>query len=220
MLKRWFNNYFKPQTIREYRSDHNGLIQVVMAFNKPRLIMGGMLQSGDLMKKAWNKALTKLVEKNKKVEQTLIIGLGCGDCAFEIQKLYPKALMTGVEIDNQVVEAAQCYFSLATVKNLKIAIDDGAKYVAKLAKEKKTSKFDLVIVDTYIGDKIPQVFTSKTFLSNLTKILNHDGVVIFNRLFAKKNKPTVELFIKQAEKVFGKITLVRTTSNLLVFGWY
>lgn len=182
--------------------------------------MGGMLQSGDLMKKAWNKALTKLVENNKKVEQALIIGLGCGDCAFEIQKLYPKALMTGVEIDDQVVEAAQCYFSLATVKNLNISIDDGAKYVAKLAKEKKISKFDLVIVDTYIGDKIPKIFSSKAFLNNLIKLLNHDGVVIFNRLFSRKHRKEVEIFIHQIEKIFDKITLVRTTSNLLVFGWF
>ncbi|MFH0943519.1 MAG: fused MFS/spermidine synthase [Candidatus Beckwithbacteria bacterium] len=220
MLKRWFQNYFKPQTIKEYQSKHNGLIQVVLAFNRPRLIMGGMLQSGELMKKVWNKGLSQLAGKNKTVKQALILGLGCGDCAFEIQKFYPEAQMTGVEIDNQVIEAAQCYFNLATVKNLKIAIEDGAKYLSKLTKQKKGKKFDLIIVDAYLGEKIPKSMVGKSFFNNLVKILAHDGVVIFNRLFFKQHKKEAGLFIKQVENIFGKITLVRTASNLLVFGWY
>lgn len=219
-MKCWLKNYLTTQTIKEYRSAHNGLIQVILAFNKPRLMMGGVLQSGKLMRNVWNKALGKIKKENHQINQALIIGLGCGDCAFEIQKYYPQAQMTGVEIDEQVIEAAQCYFNLATVKNLKIAIADGIKYVDKLAKQKTIKKFDLVIVDAFIGDQIPKGFKTKKFLTALTKLLAHNGTVIYNHLFFSKHKEKAAGFIKNLEKVFGKITLMRTRSNLLIFGWF
>lgn len=219
-MKCWIKNFLTMQTIKEYRSIHNGLIKVILAFNKPRLMMGGMLQSGKLMRNVWNKALGKIKKGNHQINQALIIGLGCGDCAFEIQNYYPKAQMTGVEIDEQVIEAAQCYFNLATVKHLKIAIDDGVKYVNKLAKQRVSKKFDLVIVDAFIGDQMPKGFKTKKFFATLTKLLTHNGVVIYNHLFFKEHKEEAESFIKELEKVFGKITLMRTHSNLLIFGWF
>lgn len=219
-MKCWLKNLLTAQTIKEYHSLHNGLIKVVLAFNRPRLIMGGMLQSGRLMRKVWNKAISKIKKENQQINQVLIIGLGCGDCAFEIQKYYPLAQMVGVEIDDQVVEAAQCYFDLATVKNLKIAVNDGVKYVNKLAKQKTIKKFDLIIVDAFIGDQMPKGFKTKKFFTALTKLLAHDGVVIYNHLFFKDHKQKAEGFIKELEKAFGKITLMRTGSNLLIFGWF
>ena len=182
-------------------------------------MMGGMLQSGKMMRNVWKKAWGKIKKENLQINQALIIGLGCGDCAFEIQKHYPEAQMTGVEIDEQVIEAAQCYFNLATVKNLKIAIADGIKYADKLSKQKTIKKFDLVIVDAFIGDQIPKGFKTKKFFTALTKLLAHNGVVIYNHLFFKEHKENAAGFIKELEKVFGKITLMRTRSNLLIFGW-
>ncbi|OIP03442.1 hypothetical protein COS21_00460 [bacterium (Candidatus Gribaldobacteria) CG02_land_8_20_14_3_00_41_15] len=219
-MKCWLKNYLTMQTIKEYRSPHNGLIQVIMAFNRPRLIIGGMLQSGRLMQKVWNKAIGQVKKRGQKVEQVLIIGLGCGDVGFAIQKYYPQAQMTGVEIDEQVINAAQCYFNLATIKNLKIAIDDGDKYADKLAKQKRLKKFDLIIVDAFIGDQIPKGFKSKKFFTALTKLLTHNGTVIYNHLFFKEHKEEAKGFIKELEKVFGEITLMRTRSNLLIFGWF
>lgn len=219
-MKCWLKNYLTTQTIKEYRSVHNGLIKVILAFNRPRLIMGGMLQSGKMMRDIWSKALGKIKKDKHQINQALIIGLGCGDCAFEIQKNYPEAQMTGVEIDEQVIEAAQCYFNLATVKNLKIAIADGVKYVNKLAKQKAGKKFDLIIVDAFIGDQMTKGFKTKKFFTALTKLLAHDGVVIYNHLFFKEHKENAAGFIKELEKIFGKITLIRTRSNLLIFGWF
>jgi len=218
-IKKLFRNFF-PELIKEYRSSINGLIQVVMAFNQPRLMIGGMVQSGGMVRKLWRQALEKLAEKKPQINNVLILGLGCGDCAFEIQKLYPEAKMTGVEIDDKVIEAAQCYFSLATVKNLKIAVGDGATYVKQQAKKKIKDKFDLVLIDVYLGETIPRQFTAKAFFRALAKIITHDGVVIYNHLFFKQHRRQAQKVVNQMEQVFGKVSLVRTASNLLIFGWF
>jgi len=207
----------RRQVIKEVRSEHNALIQVVTVFDKPRLIVGGLLQSGGLTRKIWSKAVKKLKKKDKKISEVLILGLGCGDCAFEIRQYYPRAQMLGVEIDKHIVEAAKCYFNLASVKNLKIAVDDGAKYVERLSKQKKLRLFDLIIVDVYLGSKMPKPFRTKKFFKMLKKLLGQDGVVVYNHLFFKEHKKRAKGFIKKLETVFPEIKLQRTASNLLIF---
>lgn len=219
-MNNWFADWFTMKTIKEINSPINGLIKVMMIFNRPRLIMGGMLQSGGIVVKLWLKAIAELAKRKKPVQKVLIVGLGCGDCAFAIQKYYPGAKMLGVEIDREVVNIAQCYFSLATVKNLKISIDDGSRLIKKLSEAKKISRFDLVILDAYLGDKIPKAFTTIKFFKSLTKIMTHNGVVILNHLFTDQHKNQAGALVKDMEKIFGKITLQRTGNNLIIFGWF
>jgi spermidine synthase len=147
----------------------------------------------------------------------LILGLGCGDCAFEVQKYYPRAEMIGVEIDKHVVDMAECYFNLATIKNLKIAIEDAAKYVRRLTKEKKPKEFYLIIVDIYLGKKIPKEFKNKRFFEELKKLLGKKGVIAYNHLFFKDHKKEAKMVIKELETIFPKIELQRTASNLIIF---
>lgn len=214
---KYFLRYY---TVKEGRSPINGMFKVVMWLNRPRLIIGGMVQSGGNAQKIWHKAIHHLKTKRKKIRRVLIIGLGCGDVAFEIRRHYKKAKMTGVEIDSHVVEMARCYFDLATVKNLNITVADGIKYVAKLARSKHPGKFDLIIVDAYLGNSMPRAFRTKTFFRQLAKLLTHDAAVIYNHLFLAEHKPQAEKFIKDMETEFGRVTLVRTSENLLIFGWY
>ncbi|KKS79997.1 MAG: hypothetical protein UV54_C0020G0004 [Candidatus Beckwithbacteria bacterium GW2011_GWA2_43_10] len=219
-MRQWLKNFLIPYPIKQYRSPINGLIEVIMTFNQPRLIIDGIVQSGGLLRKIWEKAIKIIKKTDHKINQVLIIGLGCGDCTFQVQKFFPDAQMTGVEIDAKVVEAAECYFNLATVKNLKIAVEEGGKFVEKLTLRKNKTKFDLVIIDAYLGKIMPRQFRTKKFFINLTKILTHNGVVVYNHLFFGEHKQKAKYFIKEMEKVFGRITLARTASNLLIFGWF
>ena len=214
-LKIWFQNWLSLSPVKEYLSPINGPMQVMMVLNKPRLIVGGMLQSGGLVRQIWNKAINQIFREKVKVEKALILGLGCGDCAFAIHHRYPQAQMIGVEIDAQVVDAAQCYFDLAVLKNLKISIGDGLTYVKKMTKTK--TKFDLIIIDVYLGKDAPKSFRSKSFFNQLKQMLNPQGVVIYNHLFFGEHKSQAQSLIKTIETVLQKINLQRTASNLLIF---
>ena len=106
---------------------------------------GGVEQSGPLVKKVWEDALKKTCFSPKNV---LILGLGCGVAAKLISKKFPKAKIMGIEIDPVMINLGQKYFDLDKIPNLKIIEADAFKAV-KLLKE----KYDLVLVDLYMGDK-------------------------------------------------------------------
>lgn len=215
-----FKSFWHYQTVKEGRSPINGLYKVVIWFNRPRLLIGNMVQSGGAARKIWYKAIHSVKNKQVKVDKVLILGLGCGDCAFEISQHYPKAQITGVEIDPHIVDVAQCYFDLATIKNLSITVADAAKFTAKLARKKKPPKFDLILVDTYLGKTMPRVFRTKKYFKQLAKLLSSNGIVIYNHLFFNHFRQEAEQFIKHMEAEFGKINLLRAEENLLIFGWH
>lgn len=188
-----------------------------MVFNRPRMMIGGMVQSGGMMQKIWARAIGRLALENRQISRALIIGLGCGDCAFEIREHFPQAKMVGVEIDKHVVDIAQCYFNLASIKNLKIAIAEGSQYVINKAAQKRPQRYDLIIVDVYLGRTMPRQFRTKKFFRCLEKLLNKNGLIIFNHLFFKHHKKGAQQFISALEAVYPHITLQRTASNLLIF---
>ena len=214
-MRKWLKYFLTYNPIREYYSPINGPMKVVMVMNMPRLIVGGLLQSGGLVRQIWDKAVGKLKKEGRGVKKALILGLGCGDCAFRINKYYPDVQMTGVEIDAQIIDAAQCYFNLAILKNLKIAIEDGISYVKKITKTKQ--KFDLIIVDVYLGKNAPGPFRTRSFFNQLKRLLTPDGVVIYNHLFFGEHKNQAKNLIKTIEAILPQITLQRTASNLLIF---
>jgi len=206
---KYFLSYY---TIRQDQSRYNGIIKVVMVFNMPRLIINGLVQSGGLVRDIWNKAIKRLKKDKKKVNKALILGFGGGDCAFRIDEYFPKAQITGVEIDSIMIDIANAYFNLHKLKQLKIEIGDAYKYVAR-SKE----KYDLIIVDIFIGEKTPKKFKSLKFINKLKGLLNKNGVVIYNNLFYKKHKKEAKEFVKLLDQEFNKVYLKRVASNLLIY---
>ena len=213
----WLKQLTRRQVVKKVNSPINGPIEVVKVLNQPQLIIGGMLQSGGLVQKIWKKAIRKIKDESPKISEVLIIGLGGGNCAREISKHFPQARMTGIEIDKNVVEISKKYFDLESIKNLTVHIEDGNEWIAEKALSKKPQSYDLIIIDAYLGKKIPLIFKTRKFIKNLEKILNPEGTIIFNHLFSQQHKQEAKRFIKKLETVFPSIKLQRTTCNLLIF---
>ncbi len=193
---------------------------------------GGLLQSGGVVANIWRKGIKIVASSQLPVARVLILGLGCGTAAKLVSNKWPKAKIIGVEIDPVVIKLGKKYFNLDQIPNLKIICGEAIEYVAscQLPVANKRSKhsgrwplaagrwqlFNLILVDLYLGEKIPQKAESLTFLKNLKRAIGKDGIVIFNRLFWGKHKKRAEEFVKKVEKVFTEVKLARTVANLLV----
>ena len=70
--------------------------------------------------------------------------------------------------------------------NLKIQVfffEDARTYVKKCEK-----KYDLIIIDLFFADSVPEHLTTKEFYKNLDNCLNDNGVVLSNSLMDFSNK--------------------------------
>ena len=146
------------KVLEERKSSFNGKIQVVKSLGFGTYIqVEGLTQSGGVVRDIWKTTLKKLGERKMLVENCLILGLGGGSVAKLIRKKFPKTKITGVDIDSNMVELGKKYLGLGKI-DMKIEIEDAYKYVEIL--KKKSKKFDLIIIDTYQGDKYPKEFYS------------------------------------------------------------
>jgi len=113
-----------------------------------------------------------------------VLIIGGGDCGIAEEALKHKSVkhLTQVEIDPKVVEFAKEHFPEFTKpvfadKRFESIIDDGAKYVAKIA-TKTGRRFDAIIVDSTDPQGPGKVLFGEKFYANCRRCLARGGVLV------------------------------------------
>lgn len=198
------------KTLEEVESPHNGKIQVVQTFEGVRILVGGISQSGWLVKKVWDEALKKIKKIKPEAKKILILGLGGGSIAELTERYWPDSKKTGVDIDEIMVDIGKKYLKLKTVNNLQIEIADAKTWVSV-----SKSKFELILIDLYKGQEIPHAFRTIGFMKKVRQLLNQDGIVAFNHLYSYKEKKDANIFQTTLHKVFSAMTTVTPEANII-----
>ena len=184
--------------LEERESKYNGRLRVLRTLGMGTYIQaGGLTQSGGIVETIWKSTLKQIKDNS---ENILILGLGGGTLAKLLRKKYPKAKITGVEIDPIMIELGKKYLDLDKY-DIDIKIIDAFDFL-----KKNKQKYDLVIVDTYLGDKVVEIAGSDPAMAEIT---------IFNRLYFGDKRPDTVRFGKKLEKIFKKVTWFYPEANLM-----
>ena len=108
----------------------------------------------------------------------LMIGMGGGTIPAAISELYPSALITIVEIDEAVVRMANKYFNFIPTTTMDVAVQDGRVFVKRAIEDQK--KFEVILLDAFNGDYIPEHLLTQEFLQEVKQALSKNGIVIAN----------------------------------------
>jgi spermidine synthase len=90
----------------------------------------------------------------------------------------PTAQITSVEIDPAVVKAAQQYFSYREGEQVTTETLDARVFIKRAGRGGK--KWDLVVLDAFNGDYIPEHLMTREFLQEVQAVLNPGGLVAAN----------------------------------------
>lgn len=187
---------FGTKILETRRSKYNGDVKVLKTWGMGTYIQcNGLTQSGGIVGQIWKSTLKKI--KSNNIEKILILGLGGGTLAKLLRKKYPSAKITGVEIDPIMIELGKKYLRLNDF-NIDIKIQDATDF--------KLKGYDLIIIDTYLGDE---------YVDLLNKDLLESEVVVFNRLFYGDKKKEALKFGKKIERLFKKVDVHYPTANLM-----
>ncbi len=206
--------------LEERKSKYNGDIKVVKSLGYGTYIqVEGLTQSGGVVTDVWRITLKKL--KANKINNCLVLGLGGGSAAVLVRKYWHEAKITGVDIDPVMVELGRKYLGLDE-QGVTILISDAKGVCNKLSEKRK--KFDLILVDLYVGDKVPEIFEENDFIKTISKLLPKDGIAVFNRLYQRswpssayygEKRPQAMRFLKRLEKVFVSVDPVYPQANVM-----
>ncbi|MFZ5845292.1 MAG: spermidine synthase [Patescibacteria group bacterium] len=150
------------------------------------MVIGGVPQSVNGIPTGgyWPHMIPEGLEEKEELE-VLILGVAGGTLARIVLEKCPKAKITGVDNNEEIIEWAKKNFDLKKIK-MKILIENGYWFV-KLTSQ----KFDLILVDMWDGFLFPIKSLSKGFIEDLKKILKPGGEV-------RINTPSLDFMAKES----------------------
>ncbi|WP_163861193.1 spermidine synthase [Myxococcus eversor] len=110
-----------------------------------------------------------------KPQRILVVGLGGGAMPMFLRAVVPQARIDVVDIDPDVVDVAREYFGFREDERLKAHVADGRAFI-----EAKRPAYDLIFLDAYGPESIPEHLGTVEFLAVVRARLTAKGAVVGN----------------------------------------
>ncbi|OYU85643.1 MAG: spermidine synthase [Flavobacterium sp. BFFFF2] len=189
-------SYFFPITIHKQPSDLSTTLEITWA--NGQLVMDSLHAnySYGSLQRILRRGLHAIGQAQiDQCDSVLLLGVAGGSVIETLNKDFNyKGQITGVEIDEGILELAKKYFGLYQWNNVNYIIADAHQFVGTT---KKT--FDLIIVDIFQDTQMPSFLFEPAFQDQLLRILNGSGIILFNTMVtsdldAKRNQDYIAYF--------------------------
>jgi len=152
----------------------------------------------------------------KNVNSVLVLGMGAGSIVQTIRKHYKSTVFIElVDVDPEIMAIAVNDFEINKYNNIHIECADAFQHLLRT-----TGKFDLIVVDIFIIDTVPDYFTQAPFITALVNHLNSGGKVIYNTIRKTMPRETFNaiknLFFEKGMKI--KVVQKAEETNDLIIG--
>ncbi|MHC5362484.1 spermidine synthase [Myroides sp. LJL110] len=119
------------------------------------------------------------VEKIKRFQNVLILGLGAGGVLQTLrQDICYTNNIDSVEVDPLVIDIGRKYFNLDKFQNNhNIFVMDAFEFVLS-----NKTNYDLIIIDIFQDYHMPNFLFAEYFQNHLLKMLNKHGFILFNTI--------------------------------------
>lgn len=108
-------------------------------------------------------------------QKVLVVGMGGGVFSNLLARHVPDIEIDAIEIDPVVVDAAKAFFNVKATEHYRIHIKDAADYISQTK-----VRYDIIFLDAYGSDGIPQHLATKPFFHQVANLLNPGGVIVAN----------------------------------------
>lgn len=143
----------------------------------------------------------------------LMIGLGGGVVPSVLQQLLPVAQIDAVEIDEAVIRVAGSHFNFRAGPSTRVHAEDGRVFIKRQLAA--GVKYDLVLLDAYDGEYIPEHLLTVEFLREVGGLLTPNGAVVANTW------STSGLYDHESrtyEEAFGRFLNFKSRNRIVVAG--
>ena len=108
----------------------------------------------------------------------LVIGLGGGVVPTAMRRLAPNMDIDTVDVNPAVVKIAQSHFGFVVDEKTRAHVQDGRVFVKRAVA--KGRRYDIVMVDAFNADYIPEHMTTVEFARELRQLIEPDGLLVIN----------------------------------------
>lgn len=209
-MKRILSYLWPSTTYRD--SDYNGRLEVTWINGKKVLDSKHSNYSYGSLQRILNYSLSKVYSSS--ISETLVLGLG-GGCIIESLRhsFAYTGHITAVEIDTTIIDIANKEFNISEDDTLKIIASDAFNYIKQCQ-----AQYDLIIIDLFIDNKVPDKFYTLKFWERLIPLIHQNGHVIFNAGIDLEDHHSIDAICKNFKTYmqFTKHQRVNGTNTVLI----
>jgi spermidine synthase len=182
MFKKLFS-YFYPINLFKTTSELSKTLEVTLVNGELVLDSKNTNYSYGSLQRVLRKGLKFIgFDTIKPMQHILVLGVAGGSVIKTlVDEIGYSGKITGIELDEKIIEVANTYFHLNQIENLNIIQHDAFEFVLKT---KLT--YDLIIVDIFQDTLMPSFLFETFFQNRLTEILNPSGFILFNTMLLKE----------------------------------
>lgn len=191
------------------RSRYSGVLEIRMDRGQKVLDSRNTSYSYGNLQKVWDKVLESVSLAN--AERILVLGMGGGSVIQLLREKYRfKGRIVAVELDPVIVQLARTEFGIKNEQGLRILCMDAADYV-----KKRTAGFDLILVDLFIDDKVPEPVLKQNFWDDLGKHCKKNGRIFFNAFQDESRLMQVTSSLQNQGFTLPKARLINRSNYML-----
>lgn len=211
--KRWLS-YLTEIHIESSGSEINPHLHVSLVRGRYQLCTENAIYSFEDLYDNFGGAYAKIALDQLDIQNVLILGFGLGSIPIILEKQYDRKYhYTAVEIDEAVLELANKYAMPEIHSPIQFVCADAFAYVHQCQEQ-----YDLINVDVFLDDVIPNELQQRSFLEQLKTLLSPNGILLYNRLaFTKEDIEQAGEFFKEIfEPVFENGTFLEVNKNWML----
>lgn len=172
-------SYLKDVHIEGASSIHNDEVDVLLVKGQYQLVTPEAIYSYGTRYDNFFSAFQEIKIEEQKIDTVLLLGLGLGSIPYMLENYFKRDYAyTAVEIDDAIVYLASKYVLGDLKSEITTVCADALVYVTIDEKQ-----YDMVAMDVFLSDYIPEEFESTEFLEDLKDRLAPNGLLLFNRLY-------------------------------------
>ncbi len=179
-ISRWkkYLSYLWEVPLEQTSSPYNETLSVCLRRGRRQLCTANAIYSYDDLYDNFTKAFHRLRPERRSIENVLLLGLGLGSIPYTLERVFRQNYhYTAVEIDEAIVDLANRYTLQYLQSSIEIICADAQAYIAQ-----SEATFDLICMDVFQDDQIPENFEHLNFLQALKERLRPKGWLLYNRL--------------------------------------
>ena len=171
-------SYFWEQQIESVASEINEELSVSLIKGRYQLYTTNAIYSFEDLYYNFVGAFQQMDLEKLPGSKVLILGFGLGSIPIILENKFDTFFeYTAVEIDEAVLYLANKYAVPKINSPIQFICADALQFV-----NTTEELYDMVLVDIFLDDVIPEKFGQKTFLESLSEIINPNGVILYNKL--------------------------------------
>lgn len=190
-------SYISEMHIESASSDYNEVLHVLLKNGRYQLCTPNAIYSYADKYDNFKRSFEMMDLDKMDISNVLLLGFGLGSIPYMLEKIFHKKYSyTGVEIDEAIIYLASKYVLDDVESDIELVHADAYSFVYQT-----DTKYDLICVDIFVDDKIPDVFLDEEFLHAVQENLSDDGCIMFNHLaFTGNDKEVADLYFSTTFK--------------------